>query len=272
MDLVAKIVHTFNNRLQVNFPSMDNDYRLDEIDKRILYRLEEEARDTAASEIAEEVDVSPGTIRNRIKKLEEKGIIKGYHADVNYEKVGRRLTNFFKCSSSVKSRESIARKILKIPGIIKVKEMVTGRDDLHVKAIAEDIKDIARISRDLEELGIEIKNKDMIGEEYFHPYHYFAPKGGEKEPMVDFRRIGENAETADLTIVEGVPAARKTLKELNEENLIDKDILVISIEREEENLTPKGDTRIKPGDIVTILSPKGLSKKSLNPFTEKQKN
>ncbi len=248
---------------------MSKDYRLDEIDKCILYRLEQDARNTTAREIAEEVDVSPGTIRNRIKQLEEKGIIRGYHTDIDYGKVDRRLVNLFKCSSSVKSRESLARKILQVPGIVSVNEMMMGQNDLQVKAVAKDTEDIVRISQELEELGVEIENEGIVRKEYFHPYHYFAPDEGEKEPVVDFRSMGGGAETAALTVVEGVSAAGKTLKELNEQGLIAEDVLVTSIEREEENLTPKGNTEIKPGDIVTVLSPRGLTDKSLSAFTKR---
>lgn len=49
------------------------DYRVDKIDKRILYYLAQDARNTTAREIAEEVDVSPGTVGNRIEKLENSG-------------------------------------------------------------------------------------------------------------------------------------------------------------------------------------------------------
>lgn len=49
--------------------------RLDDIDRRILYYLRVDARNTTAPMIAEEVDVSAATIRNRINQLEEKGVI-----------------------------------------------------------------------------------------------------------------------------------------------------------------------------------------------------
>ena len=51
--------------------------RLDEIDRRVLYHLAADARDTSAPAIAEEVNVSAGTIRNRIRQLEADGTIKG---------------------------------------------------------------------------------------------------------------------------------------------------------------------------------------------------
>lgn len=69
------------------------EYPLDEIDKRILYYLAEDARNTCAPLVADEVDVSPGTVRNRIRKLEQHGVIEEYHADVNDASAENLLTN-----------------------------------------------------------------------------------------------------------------------------------------------------------------------------------
>jgi DNA-binding Lrp family transcriptional regulator len=63
------------------------DYRVDEIDKRVLYHLARDARNTTAAEIANEMEVTPATIRNRIKQLEAEGILRGYLADINYKSI-----------------------------------------------------------------------------------------------------------------------------------------------------------------------------------------
>jgi len=52
-----------------------------------------------------------------INQLEEEGIIRGYHAHVDYEKVGKRMTNLFMCSVPVPERGSKAREILEIPDV-----------------------------------------------------------------------------------------------------------------------------------------------------------
>ena len=56
--------------------------QIDTIDERILYYLSQEARHTSAPDIAKKVDVSAPTVRNRIRRLEEAGVIRGYHADI----------------------------------------------------------------------------------------------------------------------------------------------------------------------------------------------
>jgi len=50
---------------------------LDDTDRSIIRVLENDAR-TSMRSIAEKVGVSLGTVSNRVKKLEESGIIKGY--------------------------------------------------------------------------------------------------------------------------------------------------------------------------------------------------
>lgn len=66
--------------------------RFDEIDKRILYHLARDARGISAPDIADEVNVSAGSIRNRINRLEEEGVLEGYHARIDYERAERRHT------------------------------------------------------------------------------------------------------------------------------------------------------------------------------------
>lgn len=67
---------------------------LDETDRGILYLLQQNARETTAAEIAEAVGVSAGTVRNRIDRLEEQGVLEGYIPDIDYETAGFELHIF----------------------------------------------------------------------------------------------------------------------------------------------------------------------------------
>lgn len=60
---------------------------LDNRDKIILDLLEKNAR-TSFTKIAKILNISEAAIRKRVKKLEEKEIILGYKASVNYKKLG----------------------------------------------------------------------------------------------------------------------------------------------------------------------------------------
>jgi DNA-binding Lrp family transcriptional regulator len=242
--------------------------RLDDIDRRILYRLAENARDTSAPAIAEEVNVSPGTIRNRIRQLEENGTIKGYHAEIDYERAGGYLIDLLVCNTTVTDRETLARQALQVPGVVNVRELMTGRGNLHITTVGSDREDLARITRTLAELGIDIEDEDLLQREHFHPYSPFGPEEGPSErSMTDFMSLAGGAEVVDLTVTETAPVAELTLREANDTELIGTDTLVVAIERDGAIIAPRGDTTIQPGDLVTVFSRDGISDDLLYNFT-----
>ena len=64
---------------------------LNETDRKILKSLLEDAR-FSSRQIAKKIGVSVGTVLSRIKKMEEKGLIKGYSAILDQDKLGYQLT------------------------------------------------------------------------------------------------------------------------------------------------------------------------------------
>lgn len=74
--------------------------------------------------------------------------------------------------------------------------------------------------------------------------------------IVDYMRIGEEAEVFEITVTDEAPIAGKTLTEAAETGILGKDMLVVAIEREtaDKPITPRGDTRIQPGDLLTVYS------------------
>ena len=64
---------------------------IDDIDRRILAVLLVDAR-TSMRSIAEEVGVALGTVSNRVKRMEEMGVIQGYVVLIDAEKVGWTMT------------------------------------------------------------------------------------------------------------------------------------------------------------------------------------
>ena len=66
---------------------------IDEVDRKIILRLQEDARLSNAA-LAEEVGLTVSTVHERVKKLERKGIIKGYVAVVDAAALGKPITAF----------------------------------------------------------------------------------------------------------------------------------------------------------------------------------
>jgi len=65
--------------------------RLDAIDLKILATLQAEGRITKAA-LAEAVNLSPTPCWERLKRLEQSGLIRGYHAEIDLEKLGAAAT------------------------------------------------------------------------------------------------------------------------------------------------------------------------------------
>lgn len=242
--------------------------QIDSIDEQILYYLSQEARHTSAPDIAEKVDVSPPTVRNRIRRLEENGVIRGYHADIDYQKVGGRLTNHYVCSTGNRDREEMAQRILDVPGVINVREIMSGKGDLRITVVGTDTDDLTRIAQGITSLGIEIDDEDLVHREYFHPYAPFGPRDEEgTSPVTGVAGLAGDADVIEIIVREQAPIAGKTLQEANEEGLIPSDVLVVRINRDQGTITPTGQTLIKEDDFVTIHSRSGITQETLNAFT-----
>ncbi|MFB6075251.1 MAG: TrkA family potassium uptake protein [Haloarculaceae archaeon] len=77
--------------------------------------------------------------------------------------------------------------------------------------------------------------------------------------IVDYMRIGEAAEVFEIEVTEGAPIAGRTLTAADEAGILPDEILVVAIEREGEGqpITPRGDTNIEVGDLLTVYSEVG---------------
>ena len=234
--------------------------RLDEIDRRVIHALMGDARNTSAPMIAAQTHVSAGTIRNRIRRLEANDVITGYHAQVDFEHADGSLTDHFVCTAAVPDRGTLAKQVLNVPGVVNVREMLTGRGNLQVKAIGADTDDLNRIARSLSTLGADIESENLVRREHFRAYGSYGPENEQETPSItDFLRLAGGAEVAELTVLARAPIAGMTLQEANDEELIGEDVLVVAIEREDTVVTPKGHTEIKPDDLVTIFAREGVS-------------
>ncbi|GGC70816.1 potassium channel family protein [Haloferax sulfurifontis] len=74
--------------------------------------------------------------------------------------------------------------------------------------------------------------------------------------IVDYMRIGDEAEVFEITVTKEAPIAGKTLQEAAQAGLLTDEMLVVAIEREENDhpITPRGNTVIKKGDLLTVYS------------------
>ncbi len=241
--------------------------RLDEVNKRIIHALMEDARNTSAPMIADEVGVSPGTIRNRIQQLEDAGIIRGYHANIDFERADGLLTSLYVCTAPVDERQRLAQQIRTISGVVNVRELLTGRDNLRILAVGENTNDLQKVSQEIVSLGLEIVDEDLVRSDDYQGYHPYGPTEMEQR-FSDFISLTGGSEVIELTVPESAPIANKTLEQAGQDGILDDELLIVSIERDDAVLTPRGKTEIKTGDLLTVLSREGITEGMLKAFQE----
>lgn len=105
---------------------------LNDTDKKILKNLLEDAR-FSSRQIAKKIGVSVGTVLSRIKKMEEKGLIKGYSAILDQDKLGYQLTVLTEITVSKGKLLEMEKEIAKIPNVCGVYD-ITGLTDAVILA------------------------------------------------------------------------------------------------------------------------------------------
>jgi Lrp/AsnC family leucine-responsive transcriptional regulator len=108
---------------------------MDAIDRKILRALSRQARLTNA-ELAEEVGLSPSPCWTRVKRLEQAGVIQGYHAVLDQAALGLPDTVFLEVMMERHDETQLARfeeAVLAIPEVLEC-WLVTGEYDYVLKA------------------------------------------------------------------------------------------------------------------------------------------
>jgi Lrp/AsnC family leucine-responsive transcriptional regulator len=118
---------------------------IDEIDRKILDLLQESAK-LSNAELAESVGLTVSSVHERVKKLERKGVIKGYVAVVDAEKLGKPLMAFTRLTVNSNEGPKISVRELceKEPDILECHN-VAGEDCYILKVRAEGPKQLERL-------------------------------------------------------------------------------------------------------------------------------
>jgi Lrp/AsnC family transcriptional regulator, leucine-responsive regulatory protein len=145
---------------------------LDDVDRGVLHLLQTDARNTTAEEMAERVGVSASTVRNRIEKLENAGVIRGYRPILDYERANLPLRVLFICTVRARERAEMGCEVMNVKGVVTVKEMITSVDNLHVEAVGTDTTDLVRITDALQEMDLEIRSSELLKEERVQPFNF----------------------------------------------------------------------------------------------------
>jgi Lrp/AsnC family leucine-responsive transcriptional regulator len=125
---------------------MKTKIKIDKTDRKILEILQANAKITNAH-LATMIGLSPAPTLERVKKLENTGIIKSYHAKLDIDIVGLGVSTFVMVSLKGHNKENIDKFIASISTIDEIIEChhTTGSGDFILKIIAEDIAAYQRL-------------------------------------------------------------------------------------------------------------------------------
>lgn len=123
---------------------------MDIIDKKILYILQTDTS-LPLSTIAKKVGLSTTPCFNRIKKLEEEGIIKKRIAIIDNNKINLPIIVFLSISVAQHSKEWLEEFVNKITSLKEVVEMyrLTGDTDYLIKVVASSIEEYDKFNQQL---------------------------------------------------------------------------------------------------------------------------
>ena len=133
--------------------ALENERLLDETGWRLLQELQQNAR-LSYTELGQRIGLSLPAVAERVRKMEEAGIITGYHAEVNLGKLGMPVQAIIHLQSieGQSCRQAVAR-VSELPEVLECFR-VTGSDSIVVKVVATSLDHLARVIDQLSVSGI----------------------------------------------------------------------------------------------------------------------
>ena len=114
---------------------------LDQIDRRLLAELQAEGRITNV-ELAQRVGLTAPPCLRRVRSLEEEGVIRGYHAELDSAKLGFAITVFAMVSLKSQAEDALREFEHAMHDLPEVREvhMLNGEIDFILKVVSRDLQ------------------------------------------------------------------------------------------------------------------------------------
>jgi DNA-binding Lrp family transcriptional regulator len=117
---------------------------MDDLDRKLLVSLKEDARKPFLK-LAKELNVSDATVHKHVAALEESGVITGYSAKLDAEKLGFGITAFIELRIKPGTADIVGEKLAKIPRVLDIYELHSHCDFL----IRVQVRDIHELRNEL---------------------------------------------------------------------------------------------------------------------------
>ena len=120
----------------------DSTMSLDNVDRKILEALQEDSKQTYAG-IGQQLGIAHSTVYERVKRMEQQGIIKKYTAIVDVDKVGAgKITALVTIVADPKESESVAKILCKAPEVLEVYMSLSEELSILAKIVANNQEEL----------------------------------------------------------------------------------------------------------------------------------
>ncbi len=116
---------------------------IDPVDAKILRVLGKDAR-TSTAELARAIGLSAPSVAERMKRLEENGVIEGYSVTINAAALGLPLAVWLRIRPIPGQLKKVAEILLGLPEIVEC-DRVTGDDCFIARAHLRSVGDLERV-------------------------------------------------------------------------------------------------------------------------------
>ncbi|AAY80901.1 Lrp/AsnC family transcriptional regulator [Sulfolobus acidocaldarius] len=113
---------------------------IDAIDKKLLIELLKDSR-ISLRRLAEEMNVSPATLHNRLMRLVQEGVVKGFTALIDYSKLGYPVTSILMIKVDGKHILEFEKEVSNLDNVVAVYDVV-GEYDVMLIAKFRSIEDL----------------------------------------------------------------------------------------------------------------------------------
>jgi Lrp/AsnC family transcriptional regulator, leucine-responsive regulatory protein len=124
---------------------------MDMLDHKILEVLNADARSSYA-EMARELGISQPTVADRIRRLEERGIVRGAMLRIDHARLGFTVSAFVRLRSKSAHKQKLIESARAMPQVIEMYS-VTGEDCMIARVCARSVEELAEILQRLTTLA-----------------------------------------------------------------------------------------------------------------------
>ncbi|WP_206509096.1 Lrp/AsnC family transcriptional regulator [Rhodococcus sp. BGS-1C] len=124
---------------------------MDTVDAELLSALQEDGR-LSIAELSRRVHMSTSAVGERVRRLEDRGVIRGYTADVDPEKLGYPILAYLRLRYPSSNYKPLHDVLDTTPEVVEAHH-VTGDDCFIIKVLAVSMRDLERISGRIGALG-----------------------------------------------------------------------------------------------------------------------